>query len=93
MKILIVTTLISILLTGCGGSDRSGGSSNVSTQSSSDSRVVVIQKSDIDTSEDGVVHMATAVPTQPVSTDGWFLTFEDNFDDAATAISKGADPN
>lgn len=50
-----------------------------------------IVKNEIDVTEDGVTHVATAVPTNPISADGWLLTFEDNFDDAATAIAKGAD--
>lgn len=92
MKNLIVMSLFSILFCSCGGNDGNGQGGDVSTQEIDTYKSTHITKNEIDVTEDGVVHVSTVVPTNPISADGWVLTFEDHFDDAATAISKGADP-
>lgn len=91
---LLLNLFICIVFVSCGFFSEDSSSSkgsNISTLNTYQQTHII--KNDIDNNEDGVIHLSTAEPSTPVSADGWFLTFEDNFDDAQTAISKGADPN
>lgn len=96
MKILINIIFITLFIS-CGGDSKKKNKSSTSPDSSagasSNEQTLKIQKNHIDTTEDEVIHFSTYTPQTTIAPSGWFLTFEDNFDDAQTAIQNGADPS
>jgi hypothetical protein len=86
-KIFLVL-IITFSVVSCGENQNGSGAGS----SVEPSRLVQIQKEDLDIIEQEVVHYNYVAPGANFAPGGWKLTFQDHFDDAQTAINKGADP-